>query len=831
MMKDFSPCSAYQSLKARRGVLVLTLMFAAAGQARATDIVVSGDSSTPVILNPADTLSVLSGANLYVGGTAYAVEGNGPGVATITNGGTISQTGSKRAIYSDNDGSGFNLQNLQGGVITSIGSDVMKMSNGDSVYIINNQGLISQDGPYEGTGNGQALDLRDIDNSVGNSIINGASSNTGARIQANGDDAIRPGSNTKILNYGTITTTGVVNTRCPDYLGSTCDGAPSAHDAIDVGDSTNVYIENYGVISGSRHSITADGDIYVINRSEGLIVGRNGSGVGSDGDGTVVNYGTIRGDYAGAGNAYEFASGTDTTSNNGDGDGVDIDGIARIDNYGTIIGTDAGGFDNNGLPNGAEGIAAGGGIINNRKGALIQGAKNGILVDDGSGGSGVGPTTVINAGTIAGQTYGIGLVGSFANTIINSGTISAEAFAIQTGGSSDTLEIHQGSIIIGAINLGGGGDVIRFLGGNNRLTFSAGNLSSAIVTAQSLPYAVSGDTVATFDPTALSAQDELLDDLTRVIADGLDQRLATARLGHMGGAQVMNGSVVMPTADVPGEAGSRTVFWASVLGQTRNQNAQGSYTGFDTRLGGVMMGGDTELNANLRAGGFLGGSTSTIDTDTNSQSIDADSYFGGIYAGMQKGAPFLNLALTAGLSSQSSDRTINDNLAEGGTDHAKADYNGLFISPAATLGADIAVPGAVLSPSIRARYAALFLDSYAENGSAADLSVDSRSVQIFDLRGQLALAVPVELDGGTLSVTTRLGADATFTSDSDVNAQLLGETLDFTVGGNDMVQGFAGLDIAYTTMAGTRFFAGTEFGIQSEAATTAQATAGIELPL
>lgn len=339
------------------------------------------------------------------------------------------------------------------------------------------------------------------------------------------------------------------------------------------------------------------------------------------------------------------------------------------------------------------------------------------------------------------------------------------------------------------------------------------------------------DVVAVVDPTGFSAEADMLTDLTRVIADSVEQRLVGARAERMSGAVAVNGTMVVPTANAPTGGATGAVFWASALAQGRDQKADGAYDGFDTRLGGFMLGLDGTVSANVRAGAFLGASTSGLETDTNSQSIDADSYLGGIYAEMQKGAPFLNLALTAGLSSQSSDRTINDNLAEGGTDHAKADYNGLFISPAATLGADIAVPGAVFSPSIRARYAALFLDSYAESGSAADLSVDSRSVQIFDLRGQLALAVPVELDGGTLSVTTRLGADASFTSDNDVNTQLLGETLDFTVGGNEMAQGFAGLDIAYTTMAGTRFFAGTEFGIQSEAATTAQATAGIELPL
>ncbi len=75
----------------------------------------------------------------------------------------------------------------------------------------------------------------------------------------------------------------------------------------------------------------------VYNRDGGLIVGRNGSGVGSDGNGTVYNWGTIRGEYAGEGNAFDHL-GEGSTTSNGDGDGVDIDKNAYIVNYGQIVG-------------------------------------------------------------------------------------------------------------------------------------------------------------------------------------------------------------------------------------------------------------------------------------------------------------------------------------------------------------------------------------------------------------------------------------------------------------------------------------------------------------
>ncbi|MBK6637534.1 MAG: hypothetical protein IPG34_07525 [Rhodocyclaceae bacterium] len=105
----------------------------------------------------------------------------------------------------------------------------------------------------------------------------------------------------------------------------------------------------------------------VINYAGDTITGNNGSGVGIDGAGVVINYGTITGNYAGAGNVYRHFTNVATvtwngealstdTSSNGDGDGVDMDGVAYVENWGTIRGTGAGGYDSGGRPNGADGL-------------------------------------------------------------------------------------------------------------------------------------------------------------------------------------------------------------------------------------------------------------------------------------------------------------------------------------------------------------------------------------------------------------------------------------------------------------------------------------------
>lgn len=243
------------------------------------------------------------------------------------------------------------------------------------------------------------------------------------------------------------------------------------------------------------------------NYASGTIIGKNGSGVGSDGDGIVINYGLISGRYAGAGNVF---AGNDPTSLNGDGDGVDIDGVATITNYGRIEALGAGGVDSDGNPNGADGIAAGGGTIINHAGATIYGQSKGILIDDGANGTTAAKrgtaeaqgavATITNSGIITGdKKTAIGLVGNFADTITNNsgGVITGgkdsvrvdealsttQAAAIQMGDGADTLT--NSGTIVGlngmAIDMGDGDDTLNLLDGSIIGTISGGAGTNSLI--------------------------------------------------------------------------------------------------------------------------------------------------------------------------------------------------------------------------------------------------------------------------------------------------------------------------------------------------------------
>ncbi len=184
---------------------------------------------------------------------------------------------------------------------------------------------------------------------------------------------------------------------------------------------------------------------------------------------TIINYGTMLGDSANIPDS--------------DGDAVDVDGLANIDNYGMIRGEGHNGY-HDGEANVSEGIAIGGGVINNYAGATIYGYGRAIQVDNSSNGAALGATTITNEGTIRGDGNGptgvsaadaaamqaridgreaIDILGTFADTITNKGTIIGGVF---TDGGDDTFNAYTGSTT-GKIDLGDGNDTVHLLGNGN----------------------------------------------------------------------------------------------------------------------------------------------------------------------------------------------------------------------------------------------------------------------------------------------------------------------------------------------------------------------------
>jgi len=410
-----------------RLALHITLIISSGLSMQAYALSINTPTTTGQVLGGSDALTITPDGSITVSGKAVSLKDptSGSGVV-VDNSGKIISTGG-RGIDSSGDETqvrNYTIINRAGGLIQ--GSDDALRIDSDipgGNILIDNSGTI-----HSLTGQGLDLDaLRGAD--VKTTIIN----REGGLIRGDLSDGMKTGSNATITNYGEISTGDSVI-------------ADNKFDGIDIDSATGVSITNYGLISGGRHGITTDLGATLTNY--GTIIGRNGSGFGSDGGGTVINYGTMTGAYNGL-------------QPDGDGDGVDIDLIGHIENYGTIQGVGAGGS-KDGFANGSEGVALGGGYVLNGLGALISGANNGILVDNGEDGPGVGATYLENHGTIQGLGgFGVKFVGEFADQVVNDGLISgSNGLALGMGGGDDSLTLRNGSHFVGLVDGGTGNDTV-----------------------------------------------------------------------------------------------------------------------------------------------------------------------------------------------------------------------------------------------------------------------------------------------------------------------------------------------------------------------------------
>ncbi len=443
--------------------------------ARASSFNLTSNSTAAQTLGSAsgDTGAIASGVTLTVSGSTVAVTISGNN-ATLTNLGTINQTGTGRVIRDNtgvsslvvNNGSTTNSTAL----MQSADADVIQMNKTPASVTLNNYGIMKS---LNASGAGsQAVDFTAITQGV--NLINNYS---GALMRAYEADAVRPGVNGTVYNAGTMystTTTG------------------SSSDGVDAQNNSGVTITNdtTGLIDGARHGITGGAlnstvtfTTTVTNNAGGIIRGNNGSGINLDGfnamqTATITNAGTI--------------SGNGVT---GDGDGIDVDGLVNIINTGTIQSVNA--FSPAGSPAAqSEGITVGGGTITNSgtiKGLVATGNTNAVgrgislLGNDVTTGPLAGTREAIygnatvtnqNGGLIYGQTdSGIAVDGpasGFTVTINNNagGTIrggGASTAAILTGADNDIINNSgtiDGSSSGVAINMGAGNNTLSITGGS-----------------------------------------------------------------------------------------------------------------------------------------------------------------------------------------------------------------------------------------------------------------------------------------------------------------------------------------------------------------------------
>ena len=418
--------------------------------------------------------------------------------------------------------------------------------------------------------------------------------------------------------------------------------------------------------------------------------------------------------------------------------------------------------------------------------------------------------TVTNTGaitaTVAGDGDAYGVFADAASSLVNTGTISAvsvggTAYAISFGDQADNVTLGAGSKLIGGLSLGGGADRISFVGGNHNLTFASDNLTSAIFTGSSIPYAVSGNRAAAIDPTSFAANTTMLQSTTRVIsslapdfmAASNDEKPLTVLSYAPGPVEFKLPEGAMPhVADAPLKSQTTvtadgTGIWTRFFGGQSYDKAEGNLVGFRNTYYGGAIGVDRPVDANLRYGAFLGGLSGASKLALNYGDTDSQMGFVGVYARYASGASFVKVGLQAGYGNNASTRRTNNNLLASGVETATSNSNTWYVSPELSVGHifDLGrfLNGDVsLTPTGQVRYLYGSFGSYSEAGGTDNLRIGGHTVQSVEERLTFKLShvstlfsgyrLKLDLIGGVLG-TQRLSGGA-------LTGNLLGQPIQFS---------------------------------------------------
>ena len=539
------------------------------GSATAADFTISSNSTTAQTLGSGtgQTGTVNAGKSLTVSGATVAVTISGNN-ATLSNQGTIKQTGTGRVVRDITGVSGLTVNNgsatNSAALMQSADADVIQMNKSPASVVLNNYGsMISLNASAGGS---QAVDFTAIQSGA-NTVNNFA----GGLMKATEADAVRPGVNGAVNNWGTILS---VTT-----LGNNSDGIDFQNNS-----GGSIVNDGTGLIQGGRHGITGGAldstvsfSASISNALGGTIRGDNGSGINLDGFNnkqlvTVSNGGSIIGNGV-----------------SGDGDGIDVDGLVNITNTGLIRSVNS--FSAAvGFPGFSEGITVGGGTIvnsgtieglvaagnsnafgrgitlsgndvltgplvgtregiygnatvTNQAGGLIRGQNDSAIVAEGAASGYTVSIVNMAGGTVRGGSATAAAIrgGADKTDITNSGLIdgSSSGKAIALGSAQNTVTISGGAAsVLGSIDGGsGGGNTLTLApGAGNAFGYDGAISNFATVEVQSGTVTLSG--VSSYSgSTVLSGGTLVLDGANRLAAaSALALNGGTLQLLNAGGA-------------------------------------------------------------------------------------------------------------------------------------------------------------------------------------------------------------------------------------------------------------------------------------------------------
>ena len=520
-------------------------------------------------------------------------------------------------------------------------------------------------------------------------------------------------------------------------------------------------------VAGETAAIQSnDGDLAVT--VAGMVTGD----VRGDGDGnlTAMVTGTVDGDILGLSDGDHVVTvpvgGTVTGTVRLAGSTVTVGGtVGRVtlDNRGMVTVAQTGRV--TGVPEGGHGVRVGDDSMVTNRGTIADGIQAGArstVTNRGTieGGIQAGArSTVTNHGTIAG---GIRAEGSSA--VVNYDTIRStdgmEGVAVEFP-NAGTLTLHSGSHILGTTKGATRVDLSNLYPTEVGVLTFVGGIPTYTEPKRGVGHLFRADgALVGLDTTAFALTDDMLSDLTGSIHAAVG---GTGRPGQTREGTPAHGHV-----------------WAAPFGGARNQDGTDVLADGTHYFGGGLFG--VGFGTTRRVGVFAGGSTGRLDVD-NSQDVDMQTVFGGVYLQQALGDVRLDGRVLMGQMEHDSTRRVPRSTAT-------ADYTSIFFSPEVGLAMDLPVTDTLhATPRLRVRYAGLFTDGFRERapGTNWDLQYAKRTVQILEVRGEVGVPIPLE-GGGRL--VPRMGLEGRYLlAGEPVEATLPGRAFRSVAAGGDMSVG------------------------------------------
>lgn len=705
---------------------------------------------------------------------------------TNTSTGVISAGSNASAVYS---GGGLTLNNSGRIVTLAGGSNATITATGSQTgtTTITNSGFMGDDAA---SGGGAQNVIRNV-NAAGTFTLNNSASGI-IKSTAGGLNAVvvqMQGAFNTVNNAGTImATTGQSAISTVNSTSTTINNSGSLNAAgtqtfygFVADTSGTVNFTNSGGIWGATNALWLTGGVTatVNNTSNGTMSASGNVLLLENTRATIVNDGTITatGDPRNLRGNLRYNPGI----------GLASGGSLTLTNRGTISALGAGIKVENGAL--SANITNSGTIQATSTTSPVQFLISGLYLDSTTGG-----TTVSNSGTISGAQYGIYL-NSGAMTLTNSGTISGGTSAVflKTGGNTlniysgavfangidynnttgNTTNFYTGSYTLGVKKYGTGTNTIKLFGANTTLVTSGldGTGTGNIVIVDNTPRvaaAAASTSVANYASAVVGdillqdvgVVDVIPGDITADASPSVsvnayqNERKRSAKTSRASAAfaQVLSASAAAKATDLVLQGSGQTVdkygnlVWTRAFGGAQFQDPYGTASGQRSYSGGAMFGYDWHGDG-WRVGGFAGLGRMRTNQTLSPDYVTTDAVFGGAYGRYGFGNFNLDATFSGGSLNVHTRRLVNN-----GTEVARGDFNGYFVSPEAALGYNFDLgDGLTVTPTGRLRYVGASLERYTETGSSQNVSYGASFSNILEQRAEMRLTKKLKGEDGLMS--------------------------------------------------------------------------------